>query len=152
MKLLKFTLLGLLLTVVFACSETEDEALPDNVISDSEGLVIDLEWSTGGSASKAQSDADLELYLLKGSDEIDSSAGTLFESVDLRDVYADGTYLIQVEYYRGNVDVDYTLFLSGDSSTESVEYTGTFRSDDMGLVVDYLEVQKSGDTYTIIDL
>lgn len=153
MKLLKFTFLSLLITAVFACSTTEEETLPDNVIRDSEGLVIELEWSTGSSATQAQNDADLELFLLKDTDQIESSTGYFsFEKVDIKDIYADGTYLVQVKYYSGDVAVDYTLYLKGGSSSESINYTGTFRADDEGLSVDYLEVQKTGDKYTIVDL
>ncbi|GAA5041664.1 hypothetical protein GCM10011506_43480 [Marivirga lumbricoides] len=152
MKILKLTFLSCLIIAVFACSSTEEETIPDNVIIDSEGLIIDLEWSTGGSATQATTDADLDLFLTNGTKDLKSSVGSSFEQVDIEDIYSDGSYTITVEYYRGSKAVDYTLYLRGGSSSESIKYTGTFRSDDAGLSVTYLEIAKVGDRYTIIDL
>ncbi|MBK6265892.1 hypothetical protein JKA74_12690 [Marivirga sp. S37H4] len=153
MRLVKFTLFTAVLATIFSCSGVEEDKLPENVIKDDGGLVIELEWSTGGSVSQAQADADLELFLFKGDTEVDASVNyASFEQVELKDIYADDKYLITVEYYSGEVAVDYTIYVRGESTSESITYTGSFLSTDKGLIVEYLEIEKSGDEYAITDL
>ncbi len=153
MKSIKFILFSALVVIITSCSTEKEAVLPDNVIQDSEGLVINLEWSTGGSATKAQGDADLELYLYKGESEISSSTSSYsFEEVRINNIYSDGSYLIKVEYYSGGMPLTYTLYLRGGSQSESTSYNGSFYANDEGLVIEYLKIIKTGEKYEVIDL
>jgi hypothetical protein len=135
-----------------SCKLSEKEVLPANQIISENGIIINLEWYTGGSAIQAQNDVDLDLILQLGVEEVEVSATLFFEEVEIRNFYKDGTYLVRVEYFEGNTSLDYTLFLRGTSSSNNVTYQRSFRPADTGLNFDLLEVNKSGNTYTIIDL
>lgn len=151
MNKFKFLLSLAVILSVFACAD-EEENLPEGTIRDTEGVTIRLEWTTGGSSSQAYDAADLELYLLRGDDEIESSTGFTSEDVTIAPVYADGVYTIQVEVYTIEEDIDYTLFVEGNGNGESKSFTGSFLSTDQGAFVDHLEIEKSGDDYIITDL
>ncbi|UII24615.1 hypothetical protein LVD15_14920 [Fulvivirga maritima] len=146
-----FSLLTLSFLILISCGESEDK-LPDNVIENSEGIIIDLEWSTGGSSAQSLEDADLELYLYKGTEEIASSAGYGFEDVSILSYYGDGAYTIKVELYNSKDRVDYSLYLNGIDANENMLYESYFLSSDKGAVVDYLRVVKDGNRYTITNL
>lgn len=154
MKFFKLSILSLLLLAVFACSDTEQEEIitPDNVIRDSEGLTIRLEWSTGGTDSQAQDDVDLELFLTRNNNDVDTSDEFGFEQVQLEDTNDDGRYLVRVQYFSGMENIEYTFEIDGISSGESLTYTGTISADDKGTTLDYLAIQKSGDTYTVTEI
>ncbi|WP_224999502.1 hypothetical protein [Cesiribacter sp. SM1] len=141
------------LAVMSACSGTEEEPLPANVMSSNAGVTVELEWTTGGTSSDATRYADLELYLMKGTSEIDVSAAfSSFESVSLSDAYADAEYLVQVEAYRVEKNTSYTLYVKGDNEGEIKSYTGVFNSGDSDIKVDFLKIKKAGSTYTIAEL
>jgi len=147
------SLLFIVLTAVACGPVEEEEARPENVIVSSEGLTIELEWSTGGSVTQALDEIDLDLFLLKDSEVITSSEnGSSFEDVTIDDIYSDGDYFIDVEFFSGEIAVDYTLFVRGNESNESNTYSSSFLSSDRGVSVQYLRIEKSGNTYTIFDL
>ncbi len=154
MKKIKCFLLSALLITIFSCSGVEEvDKVPDNIIKDDSGLLIELEWSTGGSVTQSLDEANLNLYLIKDGKEIDASSNYgYYEEVAVEDVYSDGSYIIQLVYYNGEAAVDYTLFVKGSSSTENITFNGSFLSTDKGVVVDYLKIQKSGNEYSIVDL
>lgn len=155
MKLFKFLFISLLITAVFSCTDNEEEILPDtneNVITDKEGITIRLEWSTGGTDSQSQDDVDLELLLTNNGNEVDASDEFGFEQVVLRDSNDEGTYLISVQYFSGEEDIDYVFYLTGIESAESVSYSGTITAADQGLTNNYLQIEKDGDTYIISEL
>lgn len=141
----------LLFASIIACS-SDEEKLPANVIKSSTGLTIDLEWTTGGSSTQAQTDVDLDMALKLGGAKIDGSEGSQFEEVQIEDFYADGDYIVQVLYYQGVVSTDYSLYVYGTGSTDNKVYESSFLSSDEGITVDYLKINKAGTTYTITDL
>jgi hypothetical protein len=153
MKNLKSIILALLCLVgVLSCKLTEKEVIPENVIISEDGIVLNLEWTTGGSAAQSLDDVDLDLILNWGTDVVDVSASTSFEEVKIENFYADGTYLVNVEYFEGSSIVDYSLYLRGTSSSDNFLYKGSLKSTDTGAYVDFIEINKSGNHYTIIDL
>ncbi len=141
------------LAMMSACSGSEEEPVPANVVNSNAGITIELEWTTGGTSSDATTDADLELYLMKGTTEVAvSDFASRFETVTLQDVYADAEYLVQVEAFRATKNTSYTLYVKGDNEGEMKSYTGVFNAGDAGLKVDFLKVKKAGNTYTIAEL
>lgn len=145
---------GLMMSVAMlgACSG-DTEPVPANVVNTSAGLTIELEWTTGGTTSDAITNADLDLYLIKGGQEIsDSDNSYSFESISIPDVYADAEYLVQVEGYRVYKNTNYTLYVKGDDEGELKTYTGVFNAGDTELEIDFLKIKKSGSTYTITEL
>ncbi len=133
-----------------SCGEDEDPLPPDTVI-DSGGLTIELEWSSGGSFSDAISAADLELELTIDDEVLDQSISTTrFESVSLSNFLADANYSVGVDVFSISDDVTFTVFVKGVESETTLEYTGSFDSEDDGASFpDFLTITKSGDTYTI---
>ncbi|GAA0892929.1 hypothetical protein GCM10009122_26080 [Fulvivirga kasyanovii] len=148
---MKYLYLFLIFAGFVACS-SDEEKLPENVVKSSSGLEVTLEWSTGGSSTQAQEDADLDLFLMKDGGEVDTSEGASFEKVKIESFFADGDYYVEVQYYAGAVAVDYSLYINGVGSTENKVYESSFLSSDKGLVVRYLKINKAGETYTITDL
>ncbi|UII34698.1 pre-peptidase C-terminal domain-containing protein [Fulvivirga ulvae] len=148
---MKYLYLFLVFIGLAACG-SDEEKLPENVVESSNGLIITLEWSTGGSSTQAQADADLDLFLLKDNGEVDSSEGSSFETVRIEDFFADGDYYVEVEYYAGSAALDYSLYVSSAGSSENKLYESSLLASDKGLVVRYLKINKAGDTYTITDL
>lgn len=148
-----FTLMVLpVLAFMVACGETSEDPKPSNEITDTQGVTISLEWSTGGSASQSLNSADLDLYLLKDASEIESSEyASSFEDVSINSVYTDGTYGIDIEFYSGTSDVDFTLYVTGKDSQTTLEYTGSFDASEAGNTIwpDFVQITKSGNTYTV---
>ena len=135
-----------------ACT-SEEEIVPENEINDSRGLTIQLEWNTGGSATQSLSDVDLDLYLtLQGEEVAYSESFSRFESVDLMNYYADGTYTVTVAYVGGEKALTYTLYVSGASEdSKEVLYEGLFAAGDRGSEINDLVIIKDGDQFTIQD-
>ncbi|UII23724.1 hypothetical protein [Fulvivirga ligni] len=147
----KYIFILLVSVIVAACGTTEDP-LPSNVVKNSEGLNIDLEWSTGGSSSQSMEDVDLDLYLEKDGKVIDESTYIQFEQVSILDHYADGEYEVKVKFYDGTKRADYSLFVNGFDSNENILFTSYFLASDEGTTLTYLKIIKEGDEYTILDL
>ena len=148
-QLLSFLLLSSLL---IACNKDKDPVIPANVISSDQGLLIELEWSTGGSTSQALYDSDLDLYLDLGNTAVEASENTsAFESIHLRDVFRNGTY----DVYIGAIDVsrrtNYKLFVSSPGSGVVHQYTGYLMPGEKG-ELRYLSIRKDGRRYTLLDL
>lgn len=145
---------GLMLSVAMlgACSGGDTEPVPANVVNTSEGLTIELEWTTGGTTSDAKANADLDLFLLKGETKVATSASYSFESVLVQDVYADAEYVVRVLGYEVAKNTNYTLYVKGDDEGELKSYEGVFNAGDTDLPVDFLKIRKSGTTYTITEL
>ena len=147
----KYIIIILASAIISACGTPEDP-LPSNVVKNSEGLNIDLEWTTGGSSSQSMNDVDLDLYLEKDEKVIDQSAYTQFEQVSILDHYADGEYLVKVKFYDGSKRADYSLFVNGFDSNDNILFTSYFLAGDEGTNLTYLKIIKEGDEYTILDL
>lgn len=151
---LKHTILMLgMVSIVMIVSCGEEEPLEvENEIVDGSGLKITLEWSTGGSVSQSMEEVDLDLDLIFGDEAIDSSSSSFsFESVDLSSFFSDGNFDVVVEYFRGSVNVDYTIFVEGASTGEILEYEGIFAASDAGLTITDISIIKDGNVYTIVD-
>lgn len=153
----RFFVLGLtILALQFsACSSDDGPSVAANEILDTEGLTIQLEWSTGGSTTQALQDIDLDLGLVLEQEEIDASVNFLsFESVSIRNFFADGDYTVAVEYFSGDKDVTYTLFISGqtdDSNSRVLEYEGQFSAGDEDAIINDLTITKEGNRYSVVD-
>ncbi|EMR01743.1 hypothetical protein [Cesiribacter andamanensis] len=154
MNYIKSTLYaGLLLCLFFltACGDGP-EPVPANVVNSTNGLRIDLEWTTGGTTSDAVNNSDLDLYLTKGGTEVSNSTSSgSFEVVRIQDVYADGEYTIAVEAFNATKKTNYTLYVKGDDEGELKPYTGEFLAGDRYLKVNFLKIKKAGSTYTITE-
>jgi hypothetical protein len=148
-----FTLMVLpVLVFMAACGDTSEEPQPSNEITDAQGVTISLEWSTGGSTSQSLSSADLDLYLFKDAAEIESSDyASSFEDVSINSVYSDGVYDIDIEFYSGTSDVNFTLYVTGKESQRTIQYTGSFEASEAGNTTwpDFVQITKTGNTYTI---
>lgn len=141
----------LCLSLLTACGD-RPEPIPANVINSATGLRVELEWSTGGTSSDALSDSDLDLYLMKGTTEVNKSTSAFsFEVVRLQDIHADGEYIVQVLSYNSTKRTNYTLYVKGDDEGELKSFTGEFLAGDEGLSVDFLKIKKTGSSYTIVE-
>jgi hypothetical protein len=148
---LSLFLLPLLLLAAF-CSKNKEAVLPAYTLSSSQGLVIELSWTTGGTPSQALYESDLDLYLdLNGTSVATSENSYHFEELMLRDVYRDGTY----DVYIGAIDVsrttDYTLNIWAPNGGTVHRFTGYFNRGERG-EVHYLRIRKQGRYYTLINL
>jgi predicted transcriptional regulator with HTH domain len=142
----------LIITLIFliaSCSDSS-EPTPSNEIRDESGLNIDLEWSTGGSFAQSISDLDLDLVLLKGSTKVDQSLSySSFEQVALSDIYADGTYIVQVKVESASKPSDYKVFIKGILSNTSKQYDGKISTSEEGSVIEFITITKEGTKYTL---
>ncbi|MFA0964782.1 hypothetical protein AB9P05_23440 [Roseivirga sp. BDSF3-8] len=151
-KLLTMMLLPMLVFVAACGSSEDEEPLPANEISDTEGVSIVLEWSTGGSNTQSLDDVDLDMVLMKGTTEVDESSRiSSFEDVTLEPIFADGEYSVDLEYYSGSVNVSFTVYVIGINSSRTLEYTGSFSADEGGNASwpGFLTITKTGDTYSV---
>lgn len=152
-NLIKLFTVAFLFLAFVGCSK-EEEA-PSNVITDAEGVNITLEWTTGGTVSEAQNEADLDLYISTStatSDAIQSSTSiSNFEDVQLVANAANDTYYVIVKYFSGSVRADYTVYVQGATGGTTRSYEGFFLAEDSGLTTDVIEITKDGENYTIID-
>lgn len=156
MKRIKSIVLATLVAAVsvqFSACTSDEEVGPANEINDSKGINIQLEWSTGRSATQSLSEADLDLYLmLKGDDVQSSNTYAQFESVGIPSFFTDGSYVVSVAYAEGNRALDYSLYVSGASEgSKEILYEGVFAASDEGAEIDDITITKVGNKYTIID-
>lgn len=132
----------------------EEEKLPAGEIEDSKGLKLQLEWTTGGSATAALNEADLDLVLYKGDIEVDQSKrSSSFEEVELSGLLADGEYRASIKIYSAEKKADFELFVVGQNSETSLEYTGSFTVSDASIKAEYpdfVKITKKGTRYTIV--
>ncbi|MEN8927369.1 MAG: hypothetical protein ABF242_04020 [Flavobacteriales bacterium] len=136
------------MAVIMSCNK---DGLSERQITDTDGLRIELEWNTGGSSSQALSDVDLDLILTKGSTPIaDSDNLNSFESLSITNSYTNGVYGIEYDYFSGNVNPAYTLYVTGISSGTRKTYTGTIdRTETNDLLL--LTIDKDGSEYLITE-
>lgn len=155
MKTILKTLLGIifLTTVVFftSCSGPADDATPSNVINDSEGIKIDLEWSTGGTGIDALEEADLDLRIYKGGTKVLwSEKGSSFERIGFNpDLYADGVYTVTIFLYSNDEHTNYTATVNGISVSNPYTFTSTFAAEETQREIEALTITKAGSRYTI---
>jgi len=138
-----------------SCSKDDDKT-PANQISDSEGLVISLEWSTGSTPEQAKSDVNLDLYVRVGVDgdvmAESSVSSNEFESLEFLGAdHTDGDYNVQFLVWD-EVPATWTLKVKGKSSTKVKTYTGNIVSGDLNSAKRPLTIKKSGNKYTITEV
>lgn len=138
-------------TFVMSCSSDKEER-PSNEISSTNGLKISLEWTTGSSSTQAKEDADLDLYLMKGQEEVRSSETFNFENIAFENVFADGEYKIVVDAYSVSKKADYTLYVTDGDGEQVKTYNSFFNAGDTNLKADLLKIVKSGNKYTFTTL
>ena len=155
-NIIKGLSLLLLFNAVITLSACTDpiETTPDNIINDSNGVKITLEWSTGGSITNSIEEVDIDLDLSLGSVIVDESSNSFsFENVTLDSFFADGIYDLNLYYYSGTSSVDYTIYIVGASPdvTRTLEYKGVFSATDKGITITDLTIKKTGNKYVITD-
>lgn len=147
--------LSLLLVFSFSvsCSKDSDpEVRPSNTITSTTGVLIELDWSTGGSSSQALQESDLDLYLDMNNTQVEASENLYsFESIHLKDIYKDGVYEVYVGAFDLSRRTDYSLYLSAPGSSVIHHFTGYFLAGEHG-EVRYLRIRKEGNRYTLLDL
>ncbi len=137
---------------VASCSPVEETVKPANAITSSEGLIVTLEWTTGGSVTQAQADADLDLVLKKNTTEIRKSSSFGFDELFMEDVFGDGEYKLIVKAYEVTKKADYTIYVTDADREQTKTYTGYFNAGDDGIEVEYMTIKKSGSQYIITEL
>ena len=143
-----FGLVVLLASVVFlnACSDPEEK--PKNVITDADGITIDLTWTTGGDAL---ADTDLDLFLYDEDEvEIDRGFTTNFETVYLSADQPNGTYTIAVKSYnKVNKATSYSVIVDGETPSNPYAFHSNYAKDDTFHEINVLTVTKAGTKYTV---
>lgn len=152
MKILTSILFSLSLLFTLVSCTYDPDAIPNNTINSPNGLVIDLEWYTGGSVAQSTSEADLDLILTTNSEFVEASETAEYEQVRIENFYRDGSYIISVLYFAGNVDLDFSLYARGTNSSDNIVVQNSFLLEDEGVLVDIMEVVKSGTSYRVIPL
>lgn len=144
--------LFLLSSLLLSCSKDKDPVIPANVINSHSGLLIELEWSTGGSSSRALWESDLDLYLDYGNSPVEVSENVNdFEALHLRDVFKNGTYEVHIGAIEVSHETSYNLYISSPTGGVIHRYTGYFMPGEQGELL-YMSIRKEGSRYTLLDL
>jgi hypothetical protein len=123
------------------------------VITDTGGLRIDLEWTTGSSIAQSKIDVDLDLQLTKGTTVVSESLSySGFEQVALSDLYADADYQLKIIVASAAKGSTYTVFVNGVSSGEIRQYESKTHTSDEGVTLEVLKITKLGTKYTLQQL
>ena len=144
-----------IVTLVFAlihfisCSGSEEPTDPKQM-EDESGLDIDLEWTTGGSISQSLMDVDLDFILKKGTTIVDESDNYYsYENFQLKDIYSDGTYTIEIIVASVSKTASYKVFISGIKSKEVKQYDGSLTASEKGSTIEFITITKVGSKYTL---
>ncbi|MDQ3395769.1 MAG: hypothetical protein M3512_16915, partial [Bacteroidota bacterium] len=128
MKNLLIKSISLMFTIAYLASCTPVEPHPSNEIISPNGLDIILEWKTGASSFHALQDADLDLVLVKGNNQVRRSEFLdSFETVHLEDVFSDGEYIVSVESHEITKDTEYTVYISDMPGNQVLAFTSNFK-------------------------
>jgi hypothetical protein len=151
LTLLSALMLFSAVVVLNSCSKDDED--PANVITDGDGIRIELEWTTGGTVAEAKDEADLDLSVdtSDGDDVASSSSFSEFEAVNLGDL-TDGEYIVNVYMFGVDASGDFTVRVEGLDVSDSFSFSGDFAADDDGDITEFLRITKSGDKYTIVKL
>lgn len=137
--------------IVSSC--TVPEPHPSNEIISNNGIKIILEWRTGSSSLQALEDADLDLYLIKGQNQVRWSENSgNFETVFLEDVFADGEYIVAVGSHEIFKSTEFTVYISDMTVTNIVTVTSNFEIGENDRVVNFVKIQKRGSKYMITQM
>ena len=126
-------LLGIfcLATLTISCDpeeeeEEEEEVDPDFTSITEQGIDFTLSWEAGDTDSASIANVDMDMYLYMGNSIIQQSVNTdSFEMVDLDSVIPNGSYNVRLEYYKGEVDANYTIDIDARESDQDHTVTGT---------------------------
>lgn len=150
MVLKKRLIIAVIALSLFGSCSGNDEPKDPKIITDDNGLIIDLEWSTGGSTSQSLNEVDLDLRLLKGTTVVESSlSGYSFEQVEIKDIYSDGEYVLQIVVDYASKGSNYSVFVSGIKSKEVKEYNGTTTAAEQGASIEFIKIIKQGNKYNL---
>ena len=134
-----------------SCSSSDEDKGPTNVITDGDGIKIDLEWTTGGTTNDALNEADLDLRIYKGGSQVLSSESSgSFERIEFDpDLYADGTYTVAIVLFENDEDTNYTATVNGISVTDPFTFTSTFAATEDYREINAFTITKLGSKYTM---
>jgi hypothetical protein len=135
---------------LWSCSGSSDEPTDPKEMRDESGLNIDLEWNTGGSTTQAINEVDLDLRLKKGTTIVETSYSAFsFEQVQIKDIYADGEYTIEIYVDYASKASNYKVFINGIKTDDPKEYTGTTSTSEDGATIEFIKITKLGTKYTL---
>lgn len=143
----------LLSCVVFLNACSDPEVKPSTVITDAEGLKIELKWSTGSTEVLAKTESDLDLFIYEGNTTtkvVSSESGSTFETVYLNadNADTDGTYTVKVLSYKVTKNTTYTITVKGEIVSDSYTFNSNFAANDLRVVA-ALTIKKVGSQYTV---
>ena len=138
--------------MTLGCNSDDDGPSPF-IIVDEEGVIIVLEWSTGGDIQQAIDNADLDMDLILDGNAIrTSSSATSFEEISLEPSFPNGNYDVDILYSNGDRPVDFTVSINPISG-EGQDFValGSFSSEQAGngILSSFINVIKIDSTYTI---
>jgi hypothetical protein len=138
----------LILGVSVSC--TVKEPHPSNEIHSQDGLKIVLEWRTGSSSIQALEDADLDLFLIRGSNKVRISENIhSFEFIILEDIFADGEYIVSIESHEIFRNTEFTVYITDQTGDQVLSYTSTLDAGENFIALDFVRIYKIGTTYTV---
>lgn len=146
----KFFHLILLLSVILGFTACSKDSEADNIISDPQGLDIELTWTND--ASDPALGADLELYISENFSTLLQSAGVAAkESISITPgILNDGTYDVDVFVYDISKVTNYRLTFKGKSSGKVyVQDFGPINANDRFSTLKPRTLVVSGNRYTV---
>jgi len=153
MKYLFLKSLSLFFMFAFFASCTVMEPHPSNEILSADGLKIVLEWKTGSSSLQALEDVDLDLFLIRGANQVRrSKTSDHFEMVILEDVFSDGEYTVAVASHEIIKKTAFTVYISDMNAERVVSYTSDFEIGEDDQIVNFVKIHKLGTKYTVTEI
>lgn len=141
-----FSIIGL--AAITACDPEEVVQEPDFTISsDVANMDLQLTWDLGTTEEDALAEIDLDLELLADGLKVSESAETTsFEELSLMTDQLGTTarYVIQAFYFRGDVEVDYTLTMTLGEEVRT--FNGTLTTANRSRSVRIIEFSRSTST------
>jgi hypothetical protein len=66
---------------------------------------------------------------------------------ELKNIYADGEYTLEIEVAEAKTGSAYTVYVSGINTTDKKQYEGTTSTSDEGVMIQFLTITKTGSKY-----
>jgi hypothetical protein len=137
--------------VSFTNSEATITIKDNDVSKATDGLQTDLYWDAGTSVNLdlyAANNVTINNDTVTNYNLVDNSKNAKgFESVLIKNIYADGKYYLVVAYESGSRSVNFTLNSNGPGVTNS-KTDGSLSSSDVGYAYFYGPITKSGSSYS----
>ena len=156
--LLKVLALCLMAFAFVSCKKDKDD--PANVVEDANGITVSMSWTMNDQSSPS-SNADLDLYLYKGtganmqatsyySDDVNTSS----ESFILPASLEDGDYTLAVDYFEviSNGKQHFTFTGTSSSADSYSIHDVAFTTTDENTEKNKILISKSGNKFTITQL